>query len=361
MLTNILGFMIGKGAKGSAQAALSAQNGMLEGHQKGREDLYKKEKDVFEENQKVLTKSIQNLKDKLKEAMDMAAVDHNAGMQKAYSAIASEGASMMNDALNKYGLAYTYDLAKDAYNINVKKEETLARLKHDTEQRAYQERQLALREREAAEAARHHSALESQGAGRMEASKEKQLTKDTLPIIQGIRGVESLQEQLRDPEVQKGLLSRAAPLLEKLNSLGSDTEFETAVNNTLTGTDKTTLFLKDALLEQYAIDRAAKNGQRLTVQDIKMTGPVLDPTNYSPQTYNALLDNRRKVLYNNAQDYGLSPQDIAEKTKQRAYTPYGGQAPTAAPAPAATPAASTAYDDDKEARYQKWKKEHGYD
>ena len=171
----------------------------------------------------------------------------------------------------------------------------------------------------------------------METSKEKLLTKEVLPIIQGIRGVEHLQDQLRDPEVQKGLLSRAAPFFEKLNSLGNDKEFESAVNNAveLTGVDKTTLFLKDALLEQYAIDRAAKNGQRLTVQDIKMTGPVLDPTNYSPQTYNALLDNRRKVLYNNAQDYGLSPQDIAEKTRQRPYTPYGGQAPTAAPAPAA--------------------------
>ena len=31
------------------------------------------------------------------------------------------------------------------------------------------------------------------------------------------------------------------------------------------------------------------------------------------------------------------------------------------PAPAATPAAGTAYDDDKEARYQKWKKENGYE
>jgi hypothetical protein len=55
-------------------------------------------------------------------------------MQKAYSAIASEGASMMNDALNKYGLAYTYDLAKDAYNINVKKEEKLQSLKNHAEQ-----------------------------------------------------------------------------------------------------------------------------------------------------------------------------------------------------------------------------------
>ena len=54
-LTNIIGFGIGRGAKGSAQAALSAQNGMLEGYQKGDMDAYKKQKDIFEENQKALS------------------------------------------------------------------------------------------------------------------------------------------------------------------------------------------------------------------------------------------------------------------------------------------------------------------
>jgi len=43
-LTNIVGFMIGGKSKGNAQQAMSAMNGMLEGHQKGREDLYKERK-----------------------------------------------------------------------------------------------------------------------------------------------------------------------------------------------------------------------------------------------------------------------------------------------------------------------------
>jgi len=38
------------------QAAMSAMNGMLEGHQKGRADLYKQQKDIFETNQKLLDK-----------------------------------------------------------------------------------------------------------------------------------------------------------------------------------------------------------------------------------------------------------------------------------------------------------------
>ena len=47
-LINVVGFAMGAGGKSNAQQALSAMNGMLEGHQKGRDDVYKKEKDIFE-------------------------------------------------------------------------------------------------------------------------------------------------------------------------------------------------------------------------------------------------------------------------------------------------------------------------
>ena len=96
------------------------------------------------------------------------------------------------------------------------------------------------------------------------------------------------------------------------------------MNENLTGTDKTTLFLKSALLESYAIERAALGGGRLTVQMMKQAGPVLDPTNYRPETYKALLEGRRRQLYNNLQDLGMSQKDIEEKSAEHAYTPYGG-------------------------------------
>ena len=76
------------------------------------------------------------------------------------------------------------------------------------------------------------------------------------------------------------------------------------------------------MLETYAIERAAKGGQRLSVQDMKMVGPVLDPTNYSPQTYNALLEGRRRVLYDNLQDIGYTPPQIKAAAAQKSYEPY---------------------------------------
>jgi hypothetical protein len=160
-------------------------------------------------------------------------------------------------------------------------------------------------------------------------------------LVQGVRGIENLQKQLRDPDIQTGLIAKISPLLERLKSLSPGTNFESAVNQTLTGTDKTTLFLKDALLETYAIESAAKGGQRLTVQDMKMVGPVLDPTNYTPATYNVLLDQRRKVLYDNLQDRGLTPEQIKKASASRPYTPYGGETTSPAAQPSTTKSGAT--------------------
>ena len=53
-IINIAGFAMGSGGKRNAQAAMSGMNGMLEGYQKGRADLYKKERDLFLTNYKAL-------------------------------------------------------------------------------------------------------------------------------------------------------------------------------------------------------------------------------------------------------------------------------------------------------------------
>ena len=58
-----------------------------------------------------------------------------------------------------------------------------------------------------------------------------------------------------------------------------------------------------------------------------MVGPVLDPTNYKPETYMELLNQRRKVLYNNLQDMGVQPEQIKKLSAQRPYESFGGAAP----------------------------------
>ena len=304
-LTNILGFAVG--AKGHAQASLSAMNGMLEGHQKGREDLYKREKDEFDKNFKVLIEKQKTLRQEMEDAIKLSATDREAGQQAAHLAAVRSGSDVVKAQVAQGRLVDAYKQVEDNQKIA---EKALDIVEKQRKKDLEYGRQKELKQME------------------ITATKLKENNKTAVPMIQGIRGIERLQEQLRDPEIRTGLLAKTAPWMEKLKSIskaGDNEDFESVVNRTLTGDDKTTLFLKDALLESYAIERAANAGQRVTVQMMKQAGPVLDPTNYTPQTYNALLDTRRKVLYDNLQDMGYSPEQIKKSSAAHEYTPYGGQ------------------------------------
>lgn len=146
-MTNILGFLIGGGAKGSAQAALSAQNGMLEGYQKGQQDIYKKQKDIFDENQKALSKAVEGLRDELKRAADTASVNKELGLAQARQAIANHQAKQMGEYLDKMGVAATYELSEKAWQIN-EKLKAEKRAEEDRAERRAHEREIERQGRE---------------------------------------------------------------------------------------------------------------------------------------------------------------------------------------------------------------------
>jgi hypothetical protein len=314
---SVISMLVGGGGKMSGQLALGNMNGMMEGYRKGRDDLYKKERTEFDKNFNAMLKKHAEFRQEMEDAVKLATTNKEEGLRAAELAATRAGSDIVKAQLRKGDLIGAYNLVSESQKG--------AEHALQIEQKARAEEEAAKERRQrAAEAAALRRELVS---GRTTAGEMKREDK-IREMTQGIRSIENLQNQLRDPDVRAGLQAKAAPLLEKIGSLGG-AEFETAVNNALTGTDKTTLFLKDALLETYAIERAAKGGQRLTVQDMKMVGPVLDPTNYSADTYNALLDSRRKVLYNNLQDMNLTPAQIKEKSAQKPYESYAGeQVPT---------------------------------
>lgn len=102
-ITNLLGFAIGRGGKGPAQAALSAQNGMLEGYQKGNMDVYKREKEIFETNQKELDRKLNDLLKFAEQNAKVRAVNKELGEQQANQKYAEEGASFIAELEKKYG------------------------------------------------------------------------------------------------------------------------------------------------------------------------------------------------------------------------------------------------------------------
>jgi len=340
----------GTQSKYSGMNALANLTGAMKGYKEGREDLYKKEMASYDKNVAEFGRRTDSHLKELKLALDELSVDKDAAMARARAVAAADVGSIAALKIRSGDLEGAMkDLQRQhdtVQKLNQRKYEL--KQKHDD----FLVREEGLRQgRAATEAFREASlALRKEGLANTENRRDTKKTaadlKVELPIIQGIRSIENLQSQLRDKEVQVGLKAKVAPLLEKVFSFDNNAPFEQAVNAVLTGTDKTTVFLKDALLATYEIERAAKNNQRLTVQDIKMIGPVLDPTNYKPETYNQILEDRRRVLYNNAQDLGLTLQEIKNRSAQRPYEPYGGS----------TPKDSEAYSDaEKERRYQEWK------
>jgi hypothetical protein len=98
------GLLLGGLSKGNAKAALSAMNGMAEGFTKGKEDLYKQERQTFDTNVKAMTQRMAILKSKLDVARDKMKYDAESADIEANAAFAEAGADFLKTNKDKFGL-----------------------------------------------------------------------------------------------------------------------------------------------------------------------------------------------------------------------------------------------------------------
>lgn len=131
-LLSVIGMALGGEGKISAFNTMGAMNGMLEGYQKGRADVYKREKDVFEKNLKVLQNKVTILQSELQEALQTYKTNRELGEQKAEIAFAKAGSKIGEVALKKQGIVraieYIDGVAKDTT--------TLVTMRNNQEERA---------------------------------------------------------------------------------------------------------------------------------------------------------------------------------------------------------------------------------
>jgi hypothetical protein len=146
-LTSIIGMAIGGGAKQNAYAAMAAMNGMLDGYQKGRADIYKRERDMFDKNLKALQTKVQTLQQELTEAIQLKQQDFKAGETAIEIAMAKAGADLLDLKRKKNGdlaaLETVVQLGKDTDSL-IKMTNEQAK---QAEERAFKEKQLASQER----------------------------------------------------------------------------------------------------------------------------------------------------------------------------------------------------------------------
>jgi hypothetical protein len=158
-ITNLVGFALGGLAKGHAQQAMSAMNGMLEGHIKGRDDEYKKQKTIYEENQKALDKLVTTLQEKKKEAMELAKTDYDGALIKLKEQLHTIGAPFAAEYADKQGLVALgeyadkmIDKVEKLRKLNQDHQDKIDREKReekrDANLAAFRQKEIALRERE---------------------------------------------------------------------------------------------------------------------------------------------------------------------------------------------------------------------
>lgn len=110
-LIGVLGIIAGKG---ESVRALNAMNGMLEGHRKGRSDLYKQERATFETNFKAMLKKHEEFRKEMEDAVKLAATDREAAMQKAELAATKAGSEIVKAQLRKGDLMGAYKLVGES-------------------------------------------------------------------------------------------------------------------------------------------------------------------------------------------------------------------------------------------------------
>jgi hypothetical protein len=179
-LVGLIGMTIGGGGKISAYNAMGAMNGMLEGYQKGRVDLYKKEKDVFDKNIKLMQNKVSILQSELQEAAQTFKTNRELGEQQAEIAFAKADAPILEAMVKKQGIVRTLENV----NATAKDMQTLVGLKNQQEERAYK---MAIDERNFQEQLRARKVQE-------DIRREQMALRRDLKNTQGLKPPAKVQE-----------------------------------------------------------------------------------------------------------------------------------------------------------------------
>lgn len=213
-LISVIGMVAGKG---NAQLAMSAMNGMLEGHQKGRADLYKQQQIEFDKNFKAMQAKIATLEKGVTEAMELKKYDKEAGEQKIIMELARAESPLLKAMYEKQGIIALQNAVK-----GVRKDvETVVNIKNDMQSKAdaRQDKKDA-----AAAAERRHREDMAQRAQLAQLKADKTATGKALSDKQAreIEGLDSLSKGLE--KLRKDFKPEFASL--GVLGFGADMEFE---------------------------------------------------------------------------------------------------------------------------------------
>jgi len=343
-LVNIAGFAMGAGGKRNSQAAMAGMNGMLEGYRKGRTDLYKKEKDVFDTNIKQLKLRYDTLDRQLKDALETYKTDKQAGLRQAEIAYAEAGANFYKQYADKFGLAAAYEFHKQAYeNANRmwteknREEERADRLRRQAESEAR-----AVRREERAET-RFERMIQKATTATSQKKEGKPLPDKQVRDIEGLSSLEDglikLAKDFKPQYAQFGMpLGFGAEQMAEFRRRLGDKESQAAIS------------WWSSYERMQAPNRHALFGATLTGNELKNYQAYTAKKSDAPDTVQTLLTDQLNFVRNSAANKIMTAEAAGYRVpevKAKDYlSTYSGTSttPTTPTAPAATttPAAPAA-------------------
>jgi len=111
-LIGVVGMVIGKG---NAMQAMGAMNGMMEGHRKGRQDLFKQESQQFEKNFKAMQAKVSAALAEYQEALKVKQQDSEAGELMAQVALARSESPFLKAVKDRRGDDAVLQRLKETY------------------------------------------------------------------------------------------------------------------------------------------------------------------------------------------------------------------------------------------------------
>jgi len=270
-LISVIGMVIGGGGKQNAQLSMSAMNGMLEGHQKGRADLYKQQATEFDKNFKAMIQKHAEFRKEMEDAVKLAATKKEAGFANARLAATKAGSDIVKTMLDQGRLMDAYkfvDESEKGVNEALKAE---AKIRADAAKEAAAER-------------RHKETLASQErrATRGSSSQDTALRvmqQDVDNARYNLQDLKSLSE--KTGKLPGGSVAFAQKFTGDVTSMILRYAANQEIDEGLQG--------KDALMLNLAFDIAsAQSGGRGQLSDAKVRAVVSQmPLDEQPETTKA--------------------------------------------------------------------------
>lgn len=320
-LISTLGLMLGAGGKMSSMGALKSMTGMMNGWRQGRADLFKQEGDNFQKEFAKMKAIHEDIKSDFDEYMKLLPTDKEAAMYKAEEIARKTGSNSIIAANLERGRLKVVQENIDAAGKLIAKHEEEVEKRADRHQQELDRQAFQLqleRDRKAfqVELEKNKFGEKLGTAGpRFElfqkTGKVLPTDKEAIQVqstASALRLVDNLRERLKDPDIETGLKALPTSFFQKLKSITSEEEFGQAVND-LDANDKTLLFIKDSAILGLTIEQSL-TGSRVPVFTQRMMGPIFSVQNYRKSTYDQLLKSRQEQLYNVAEDYGFSRDEL---------------------------------------------------